>query len=36
MLKTAQDLMSTLHLSGFLELNYQFETNNNNHLYGLR
>ena len=26
--------MSSLHLSGYLEMNYQFKTNKNNHLYG--
>ena len=32
MLKTCQELMSSLHLSGYLEMNYQFKTNKNNHL----
>lgn len=36
MLKTSRELMSSLHLSGYLEMNYQFKTNKNNHLYGLR
>lgn len=36
MLKTCQELMSSLHLSDYLEMNYQFKTNKNNHLYGLR
>ena len=36
MLKTCQELMSSLHLRGYLEMNYQFKTNKNNHLYGLR
>lgn len=36
MLKTCQELMSSLHLSGYLEINYHFKTNKNNHLYGLR
>lgn len=36
MLKTTQELMSSLHLSGYLEMKNQFKTNKNNHLYGLR